>query len=274
MLTYHSLLLIPAVFLGWATLSTLAGQAVLAAERGQPVSYSKRDLAVLARESAARVLLGALRPLGIGQPDPAPSGAAVGTARLPVLLVGGPGLNRTAWTFLRLFLVRRGYGWIHAVSVSASPDGLAGQAEQIAKHVASLRATSGAPQVDVVAHGEGGLAVAWYLRHQQGSAHTRRLITLGTPWSGTRMAVFDRSANVVELLPGSPALDELQPPPVPTVAVWSEDDPHVVPSRSAVPLGADSVQLDAAGHRELLLSARAFRAVLAALEPAPGQGAV
>lgn len=265
------MLVIPLLFVAWSTLATLAGQAVLAAERSRPVQFGRRELAVLARESASGLLLGALRPLGLGQPDPAPTGAALGTGRLPVLLVCGPEDRRTAWTFLRLFLANRGWSWVHPVGLTTDEAGLAGLAEQVARHVAALEAASGAPNIDVVAHGTGGLAVAWFAKHQDGAGHIRRLITLGTPWRGTRMAVFSRDGSVDELLPGAPALDDLQPAPVPVIAVWSEDDPAVVPSRSAVPEGADSVQLEAAGHRELFLSARGFRAVLAALEPAPAQ---
>ena len=65
---------------------------------------------------------------------------------------------------------------------------------------------------------------------------------------------------------GSHLLEGLTPLPVPLVCVWSATDPLVVPARSAhPPHGADGVCIDAAGHLDLLLSARVWRTVQAAL---------
>ena len=78
------------------------------------------------------------------------------------------------------------------------------------------------------------------------------------------MSVFLRGPHARETVPGAHQLDELVPPPVPTLSIWSPDDPFVVPSSSALPEGVESVRLDGAGHLELLISARL-------LPPAEGQ---
>ncbi len=90
--------------------------------------------------------------------------------------------------------------------------------------------------------------------------------TLGTPWEGTRLAVFFRGPHALECLYGAHHLDGLAPPAVQTFSIWGEDDPFVVPATSALPEGVEGVRLQAAGNMDLLVSARAFRAVEAALE--------
>ena len=96
----------------------------------------------------------------------------------------------------------------------------------------------------------------------------RRLVTLATPWQGTKLAVFGRSLSLREVRHRAPVLDRLFPEDTPTVCIWSPDDPVVVPAGSALPPDGHGtrVAIEAAGHVELLVSARAFRAVLASLE--------
>lgn len=241
-------------------------------ERKEPARLDARLIGVFAREVGARALLwilGWIAPNGRRPPEKAGAGD-----RAPVLLVTDTPAG--GLMFLRTFLERRGWTRVWAVSVPKGVD-LAGQAAWLSRCVEQLRGGSADGRVDVVAFSVGGLAAAWYVRHLEGAEHVRRLVTIGTPWAGTRSAVFGRTAVARNLLPGSHVLDGLLPLAVPTIGIWSPDDPAVVPASSACPASGPhghpsltSVQIDAAGHLEMLLSARVYRAVQDALT-APSQ---
>ncbi|MFT7518307.1 MAG: triacylglycerol lipase [Kiritimatiellia bacterium] len=165
--------------------------------------------------------------------------------------------------FLETFLRSRGFTWVWAVG---SGNGvLAERAEWLAARVERLCEESGSEQIDVVAHGLGGLVAAWYVRHSSGPLRVRRLVTMGTPWGGTRMAVFTRGALGRETMVGSSVLDDLSPCLASAVCIWGSHDPMVLPASSAVAEDAVAVYLSGAGHLDLLLSSRAFRAVRQAL---------
>lgn len=258
------LLLPPAALLCWGAVPAFAGAAVLAVERGTPARVDRRTAAVFAREAALRAASHALRPVAA-----LTSSRPRGPGRLvaPVLLLAAPPLHHLSLAPLAAFLRHRGaHVWPVGLARAASVDAMA---QEIAARVERLARATGSERVDLVAHGIAGLGAAWMARHLDEADRVRRLVTLGTPWRGTRMAVFQRGPLASSLLPGAPALDPLSPPAAPTVAIWSTDDPWVIPTPSALPDGAESVQLEGAGHVDLLASARAFRAVLQALAERP-----
>ncbi len=265
------LLLLPLAWFGWMLLVATVGVCVQAADRNQPLSVDARLIALVAREAGARALLGVAGWFTFGRPDPMPSPVSPNRPLRrspPVLLLPGLGWSRASLAPLRTFLVRRGFPWVWAVDRGGVDFPLAAEAEALGHRIEELCRSSGSPSVDVVAFGTGGLVAAWYLRHH-GAARVRRLVTMGTPWQGTRLAVFRGGRAVGEVRFGSHALDGLWPPPVPTTCIHSPDDPVVVPASSAAPAtGGELVAVEAAGHVDLLLSARVYRAVQVALEQA------
>ncbi len=263
------LLILPLGLLIWGCIPALAGVAVQASDTGEHFQLARKTIAVVAREGAVRSLVRLLKPFGRDGDPVRTEVSEVRSGALPVLLIPSPPANRAAMTFLATFLTHRGLPWVHSVNVSKGTT-LDAQATDLAEKAAKLAKAAGVDKIDVVAHGISGLAAAWWIRHLGGDAHVRRLITIGTPWSGTRMAVFQRGTLARTLLPGAAILDDLVPKNVPTIAIGSPTDPFVVPSASAHPEGAVAVVLDGAGHTDLLISARAFRAVFTALSEPMG----
>lgn len=257
--------------LAFSATTTFGAIVVRTADRAAPFQATASEIALFARETCARAMLSALRPLRSLAPR-IWARASEEASRTPTLLVPDLESHALGLLFLAIFLRHRGWHWLGLARPAAAHEALAVHAEAVAQQIEALCAASRAQQVDVVAHGRGGLAVAWYLRHRGGAARVRRLVTLGTPWAGNRLAAFTRSdALRSQTLPGAHALDDLAPPPVPSFAVWSPDDPGVVPAQSACPAGVEPIRLDHTGHSELLFSARAYRAVQAALTlPLPG----
>ena len=222
------------------------------------------------RNAMIRTFFICIRPLGWMSTKPSARSTSVGTTTPPVLLVVGSPLNSSALSLVKLFLRSREWHWLW--SVSCGGGSLAEQSKRIEQRVDALIERAQTPKIDIVAHGGAGLAVAWYLRHGQKHQKVRRLVTLGTPWRGTYMAVLGKNRDhAKEAHPSSPSLDQLQDLPVHTVSIWSQSDYEIVPSQSAAPPWLTAVELEGAGHLDLLTSPRALRAIQTALEsPATG----
>jgi pimeloyl-ACP methyl ester carboxylesterase len=188
-----------------------------------------------------------------------------------VLVVPVYGQNAASTLFLCVFLRQRGFEWVWAVNGRRGT--LADRAALLAGQIDRLRAASGSPTVDIVGHGIGGLVAAELAQDPQWAEAIRRLVAVGSPWRGTRMAVFASQQPGPAILYGAHNLEHLIPPPVPTVCVWSPDDPLVVPARSAAVEGADEVRIDGAGHLDLLASPRGFRAIETGLTTALAESA-
>ncbi len=240
---------------------------VQSVERGEPVRVTAKLLSIFGREALGRVLIIGISPLGWFNSSPRMWGSQKPDQgpRVPVLLIPGYGTNWSALWFLCQFLGHRGWTWLWPTNHAGRAHSLAFQGEALSRKILDLKRKTGAPRVDIVAFSMGGLIAAWYLRHQDGAEHVRRLVTVGTPWRGTKMAVFARNQSGQDLIYGSHMLDDLTPPPVPTICIWSPDDPVVIPATSAAPEGIPEVCIDGAGHLDMMLSARVFRAVQAAL---------
>jgi predicted alpha/beta hydrolase family esterase len=263
--TAHWLLVPPVALLGYHAISAFGGYMVLRAERGAHAPLDRGAIALLIREAAARSLHTLLRPLGWSTPGPQRS---LWGQRTPVVLIPGVHRNRASMGFLETFLRQRGFG-VHAANHRRQERGLAELAADLGAEVERVCRAAGADKVDLVGHSYGGIVAAWYICHLDGADRVRRLVTIGAPFAGTKMAVFGRGRASIELLPTSPLLHDLSPLPVHTVCIWSPDDPIVVPSRSAVADGAESVRIEAAGHADMLFASRVFRAVQAALSDEP-----
>jgi hypothetical protein len=246
----------------WAGLLALVGAAVQAADIGEPVRLDSRWLGMLSREMGARILFVVGAPFSFVKSRP---WLGEGRGGPPVLLVAGGSASRVSLFPLAVFLSRRGWRWVWPLGRVSSDSSLLEEAEALARSARSLRDTTGAAEIDVVAFGTGGIVVAQAFRDRE-LGGVRRLVTIGTPWRGTKLAVFGRRRLAADVRHGSHLLDGLTPLPVPTTCVFSPTDPLVVPARSAHPPdGAIGVAIDGGGPLDLLLSARVWRAVQAAL---------
>lgn len=200
----------------------------------------------------------------------------------PVMLVHGYGHNHSGWWSMRRHLREAGFGRLDSFDYRPLERDVPASARQLAARIEQLRRRTGAERVHVVAHSLGGILLRWMVQELDGAGVVDTAVTLGTPHEGTRLAWFAPGGTAAQLRPGSWVLRRLEesarPSPVRWVAVYSNLDELVRPSRSAMISNPalDAVNLLAKdhGHMSLMVSPRVARAVAGQLEVAEGVAGV
>lgn len=239
----------------------------LATERQHKIRINRRLLATYAREVCCHSLFSVLNLVGKLVDPSRLDSSAEESARPTIVLISDLGWRSATLIFLRIYLQQRGWTRVVCVGLENPEHSLSDHAVQLAKTIETLEGTNGQHAVDLIGHGAGGLVAAWYCQHLDAPEKHRRLITLGTAWKGSRTAVLSTHVLVEKLIYKAPILDDLHPATAQVSCIWSPDDPTIVPPGSAAPaFNANCLEIEAAGHLELLISARAFRGIRTCLE--------
>jgi triacylglycerol lipase len=143
----------------------------------------------------------------------------------------------------------------------------------------------GAPSVDVVGYSAGGVTALLWAREDDGDHKARRVVTLGSPFHGTRLATAAQGfapgacpAACVQLVPGSNLLAGLAagvPARLPWLSLWTTDDKTVTPPASARLAGAIDVPIQSVcprqrlSHSQLPTSPVVAAMVIRAIGPGP-----
>jgi triacylglycerol lipase len=190
------------------------------------------------------------------------------TGRLPVLLIHGYQCNRGFWFWLRSRL--EAAGWTVAThSLEPVFSDIDAYAKGIARRIDEVLAATGAPQVILVGHSMGGLALRAYLR-RYGIDKVARLITLGSPHHGTLLAPLGLGPNARQMRIDSSWLGALAAAPLPpdSVSIYSCHDNYVFPQQACSALdGAANVAIGGVSHLGMAFSPRVLGNLLEALEP-------
>jgi triacylglycerol lipase len=185
------------------------------------------------------LVVGGIRLLSRGSSGSRPDQARPG----PVLLVPGYGGSQTVLSQLAERLTAAG----RTAQVLTLPDGGTGdlliQVETLESAVRSAL-DGGAPSVDLVGYSAGGVVARLWVDRHDGAAAARRIVTLGSPLHGARIAALGAAvapdacpAACRQLVPGSALLDgiddESLPDGLPWLSIWTQDDETVQPPDSA-----------------------------------------
>jgi triacylglycerol lipase len=144
----------------------------------------------------------------------------------------------------------------------------------------------GAPSVDVIGYSAGGVVALLWAREDGGSHKARRVVTLGSPFHGTRLAADAAGvlpgacpAACQQLVPGSSLLAQLDHTAVPSrprwLSLWTTDDEVVMPADSARLAGAINVPIQSVcpghvvSHTHLPTDPVVISLVLQAIGPGP-----
>lgn len=252
-----------AVMVGWTfLLSRLGGSPVPAGERAGFVGW----LRMLAVEYGAFVaLFSVVQPLErwFMKPDKLEWGAG---GRLPVLLVHGYQANRAFWRWQRRRLEKAGWP-VATVDLQPAFASIDRYAQLIHLRIEEIRAETGATQVILVGHSMGGMAARAYLR-DFGAGRVAKLITLGSPHRGTRLAVAGIGANARQMEPRTVWLASLEKAdrPAAVTSIMSRYDNFVIPQDCAILADARNVVLKPIGHLGMAVSSDVTAALLAEIE--------
>ncbi|HET9576936.1 MAG TPA: alpha/beta fold hydrolase [Usitatibacter sp.] len=260
-------LAVPALALG-IRLAIVCGLYALAwpRERLSPGAWA----AMLLREYRALVAMNLLYTpweASFVRPDPAddaPGGLAV-------VLVHGYFVNRGCWKPLLPHLEAARIGPVFVPNCRSHLAPIERFEEDL--HAAIERASGGgARRVALVAHSMGGLAARLYLARRGGS-RVAKLITLGSPHHGTRIARWGIGPNARQMEPGSAFLEALEAaeagrPGPPTLSIGSTHDDMIAPQASSPLEWARNVALRGCGHVSLLGAGKVAQLVVEELQGA------
>ena len=207
----------------------------------------------------------ASRPLQSGSV----SGAIPGADR-PLLLIHGVICNHGIWQPWLESLQAAGFGPIHVMDLEPPLADIEVHVSRVERELLALKNASGGHTVDIVAHSMGGL-VARAASRRVGPTVIGRIVTLGSPHHGTRLARLLPAPPLRQMCPESPWLSALnaaaqEGPQVPLTSIYSLEDNLVVPARSAVLEGARVLELRGIGHVGMLCSRKVIGSTLAALK--------
>lgn len=196
----------------------------------------------------------------------APDRLSPNTKRLPLLLLHGYQCNRGFWFWLRPRL--EAAGWIVATHnlepVLADIDSYAAGVE---RRIDEILSATGSSQVILVGHSMGGLVSRAYLR-RYGSAKVARMISLGSPHHGSRLAALGWGRNGMQMRIGNLWLAELAKLALPagSASIYSVHDNQVVPQRDGSELsGAKNIAIGGVSHLGMAFSPVVLRALLVEL---------
>jgi triacylglycerol lipase len=247
------------------------------------VSPRRRLLLISATAVVVVVLavVAGVRLFGGTDPGTRPDQATPGT----VLLVPGYGGSRVALTRLAQRLTAQG----RAAQVVTMPgDGTGDLLVQADTLDTAVRAAldAGSPSVDVIGYSAGGVVTRLWVDRHEGASVARRIVTLGSPLHGARLAGAGAALApgacppaCRQLAPGSSLLtgidDASLPDGLPWLSIWTENDETVQPPDSARLDGAVNVSLQGlcpraqVSHSALPTDPTVTALVLAALGTAP-----
>lgn len=175
---------------------------------------------------------------------------------VPVLLVHGYVCNHRVWDTVALALRQAGHP-VLAIDLEPLFTSIDDYAAPIDNAVAELLEKSGGTQLALIGHSMGGLAIrAWMRAH--GTTRVTKVITLGTPHQGTRLAGVSATPNGAQMEWRSPWIKALEQEETQTaralmhIALTAQDN-IVIPQREQVLSGATVTEFRGLGHLELCL---------------------
>ncbi len=201
-----------------------------------------------------------LAVVAFSPPVPAPSPVQP----VPVLLV--PGWYSEGTDLEPLATRLAAAGWpedrIQAITFEDPVGSNEAHALEVGRAIDGLRAATGAPQVDIVAHSMGGLAVRASLTGRP-QADVRRVVFLGTPQRGTWVAYLAWGEGGKEMEPDSEFLAELNrrdpvPESVSAMTIRTPLDTHVLPGENATLPGALDIEVCCPTHPGLMSDTETF----------------
>lgn len=218
-----------------------------------------RALQIFIKESLASLLLSSFFFLFSKSLVPIRRSNITTSKQPPILLIHGYALSARVWTPIVRYLSRRGLTNIFTINLTSRSGDIDDYAKEVADIVNRICDSTRSDKVILVGFSMGGLVARAYLARYGGEDRVSRVISIGTPHHGTRIAnfIFGKSASQMRI--GSNWLsalnaDENRPTQVKYVSIYSTHDNIVIPYTSAEFGKASNLRLIGKGHFSMLFS--------------------
>ena len=156
-----------------------------------------------------------------------------------VVLIHGIYHNASAWTYYRWRLRRRGYGRICVFSYGSRNTTFWQIYGDFERWMTGVERDCRGNPVVLVGHSLGGLLAKTYAGKRGGDSAIRRVITIGSPFKGSKMAVLGLGQLAASLRYQGPLVRELETilpaTELPCVAFYSPVDNMALPWESMMP---------------------------------------
>lgn len=185
----------------------------------------------------------------------------------PIVFIHGYMMNRACFFVLYWRLRRMGYRNLYALNLRPLIGALSGQAEGLVRLLRMVASGAQNQPLYLIGHSQGGLLLRWVAGGSGHGLNIAKIITLGSPHRGTRIAHLGFGANARDLEPDSASLTALpETIEAPLVAFYSDLDQIILPAESAK-FGDANRFFSETGHFALLYRAPVFASILDELAP-------
>lgn len=188
--------------------------------------------------------------------------------KTPIIFVHGYLHNQSLWFFLS-FLLKNTQHPLYGINLFYPFTSVKEHAEKLAKKIEKVKKTSPSKKVILVGHSMGGLVCSFYAHQLDQEKSVEGVVTLGTPWHGTKMTAFGWGKSMREMALNAPFVRELRKkrqshPKIRHLDIGSSLDNIILPHESSFADPHDvesSFKIEDLGHVSLCLSIKCKNAI-------------
>ncbi len=182
----------------------------------------------------------------------------------PLLLIHGYLNSSLVWFYHGRRFQKNGLGPVYTVLLGKPFSSIREYAKKVEEKVAHIQNATGKNDLILVGHSMGGIVAAYYALKLAKKTNVKAVLTMGSPFHGTKVAKIAFGECAHEMAPSSILLNEIaeerrRKPNIPFYCIATSLDHIVVPPSSAL-MGEDphnEIVLDSCGHSSLLFSKEA-----------------
>ncbi len=183
---------------------------------------------------------------------------------VPLLLIHGYLNSSLVWFYHGNRFHKRGLGPIYTVFLGKPFCSIREYAKKVEEKVGQIQRETKKKEIILMGHSMGGIVAAYYALKLAHEVNVRAILTMGSPFHGTKVAKIAFGECAHEMAPCSLLLKEIEDarkknPKIPFYCIATSLDHIVVPPSSAL-MGEDphkEAVLDSCGHASLLFSKEA-----------------
>ena len=189
----------------------------------------------------------------------------------PIVLVHGYAQNQADWFWFQYQLKQAGIGPVYTINLWNAAGGIETHADKLAKTLQTIQSKHPGEAITLIGHSMGGLVSSYYAEFlKKDDVGITKIITLGSPFYGTRLAGLGIGLGVEQMAPNSTFLESLrtkiESSSIPYYHIASQMYNTIVPWDSSLmdPLAHDTDRqyvISDQGHLRLLISPQVLEKV-------------